>query len=231
MFEVMKKPLNSRRKEPKQERSKAIVEAIFEATVRILPKIGSQNVTTRKIADFAGVSIGSFYQYFPSKESVFTAIMDIAAKTKTAEIQKRIEEVDGKSMMEATNAMVDLGLEIFLKEKEKVREIYRQAPQLGRLPTLLKLRQSVVERLSGEMKKHAPGRSDNEYRRVSFIAVNALMGVVHTMLYDEEQNYSIEELAFEMKAMLNAYFTKRTEIKNWCPRGDSNSQDVAIGGF
>lgn len=209
----MKKPLNSQRKLPKQDRSKAIVEAIFEATVRILPKIGSQNITTKKIADFAGVSIGSLYQYFPNKESVLTGIMDMTAKIKKAEIQKRIDSIDGKSMVEATDAMVDLGLEIFLKEKEKVREIYRHAPELGRLPALLKLRQSVVERLADEMKKHLPGRSQDEYLRVSFVAVNSLMGVVHTALYDEQQNYSIDELAFEMKEMLNAYFKKRTDNK------------------
>jgi AcrR family transcriptional regulator len=207
----MKKSLKSQRKQPKQERSKAIVEAIFEATVRILPKLGSQNITTKKIAEFAGVSIGSLYQYFPNKESVLVGIMDIATKTRTAEIQKRIDEIDGKSMVEATDTMIDLGLEIFLKEKEKVREIYRQAPELGRLPAFLKLRQSVVERLAIEMKKHHPGRAEAEYLRVSFIATNSLMGIVHTMLYDEEQNYSIDELSFELKTMLNAYFQKRIE--------------------
>jgi AcrR family transcriptional regulator len=209
--EKMKKPLDSQRKSPKQERSKAIVDAIYEATVRILPKLGSQNTTTKKIAEFAGISIGSLYQYFPNKESVFAGIMDMAAKTKAAEIQKRIEEIDGKSMVEATDAMVDLGLEIFLKEKEKIREIYRHAPELGRLPALLKLRQSVVERLADEMKKHHPGHTSQEYIRVTFVAVNSLMGVVHTMLYDEQQNYSLEDLSFELKTMLNAYFQKRTE--------------------
>jgi AcrR family transcriptional regulator len=207
----MKKPADSQRKLPKQDRSKAIVEAIYEATVRILPKLGSHNVTTKKIAEFAGVSIGSLYQYFPNKESVLGGIMDMVAASETVKIQKRIDEIDGKSMTEATDAMVDIGLEIFLTEREKIREIYRQAPELGRLPALLKLRQSVVERLAEEMKKHHPGHAEEEYVRVSFVAVNSLMGVVHTMLYDEKQSYSIEELGRELKLMLNAYFSKRSE--------------------
>jgi AcrR family transcriptional regulator len=207
----MSKQLKPQRKSPKQDRSKAIVEAIFEATLRILPKVGSQNITTTKIAEFAGISIGSLYQYFPNKESVLAGIVDIISKAKTAEVQKRIDEIGGKSMTEATDTMVDLGLEIFLKEKEKVREVYRQAPELGRLPALLKLRQSVVERLAEEMKKHRPGLPPEEYLRVSFVAVNSLMGVVHTMLYDDSQNYSIDELSFELKTMLNAYFRQRTE--------------------
>src|SRR4051794_12631179 len=59
----------SQRKTPKQARSKELVDAIFEATARILPKVGSYGVTTKKIAEIAGVSIGSLYQYFPNKEA------------------------------------------------------------------------------------------------------------------------------------------------------------------
>lgn len=202
----IKKPLDSQRKTPKQERSKAVVDAILEATVRILPKIGSQNVTTKKIAEFAGVSIGSLYQYFPNKESLLGGIMDIAAKSKTAEAQKRIDEIHGKSIKEATDMMVDLGLELFLKEKEKIREIYRRAPELGRIPALMKLRASVVEKLAGVIHENHPTRPPEQCRRVSFVAVNSLMGVVHTMLYDEQQTYSIEELSSELKSMFYSYF-------------------------
>jgi len=207
----MKKPSDSQRKLPKQERSKAIVDAILEATLRILPKVGSQNVTTKKIAEFAGVSIGSLYQYFPNKESVLGGIMDMAAKSKVAEVQKRIDAIEGKSMKEATDTMVDLGLDLLLKEKDKIREIYRQAPQLGRLPALMKLRHSIVERLADVMKKNHPDRTPEECLRISFVAVNSLMGVVHTMLYDEKQTYSIDELSAELKLMLYSYFQERSK--------------------
>jgi hypothetical protein len=96
------------------------------------------------------------------------------------------------------------------KKKKKHREIFMLAPELGRLPSMLKLRQSVVERLAEEMKRHHPGKEHEEYIRVSFIAVNSIMGVIHTMLYDDQQNYSIEELSGELKNMLNAYFHSRT---------------------
>jgi AcrR family transcriptional regulator len=177
---------------------------------RILPKVGSRNVTTKKIADLAGVSIGSLYQYFPNKESVLAALMDMAMNAKVEEFWKKIEEIDGQSMDESTSTMVDFALDLFLKEKEKIREIYLQAPELGRIPALLKLRQSVVERLAEEMKKHHPGKEAEEYTRVSFVAVNSIMGVIHTMLYDNQQNHTAEQLSFELKTMLHAYFHERT---------------------
>ena len=207
----MKKPLDSQRKSPKQSRSKAIVDAIFEATVRILPQIGSHGITTKKIADLAGISVGSLYQYFPNKESVLGGLMDLVMSAEMKKFEAKVSEIDGKSMEDATAAMVDFALELFLKEKEKVREIFIKAPELGRIPALLKLRQSVVEILAEEMKKHYAGQAHEEYIRVSFVAVNSIMGVIHTMLYDEGQKYSLEELSIELKTMLNSYFQKRTE--------------------
>ncbi|WP_426230265.1 TetR/AcrR family transcriptional regulator [Pararhizobium sp. DWP3-4] len=62
------------RKEPRQARSKATVEAVIEAGARILSDQGWAEFTTNKVADAAGVSIGSLYQYFPDKLSLIEAI-------------------------------------------------------------------------------------------------------------------------------------------------------------
>jgi AcrR family transcriptional regulator len=62
------------RKEPQQARSRATVEAVIEAGARILSERGWAGFTTNKVADAAGVSIGSLYQYFPDKVSLMGAI-------------------------------------------------------------------------------------------------------------------------------------------------------------
>lgn len=62
------------RKEPRQARSRATVEMIVQAGARILSDQGWAGFTTNKVADLAGVSIGSLYQYFPDKLSLVDAI-------------------------------------------------------------------------------------------------------------------------------------------------------------
>lgn len=62
------------RKEPKQARSRVTVEAIVEAGARILAEEGWAGFTTNRIAEVAGVSIGSLYQYFPDKLALVDAI-------------------------------------------------------------------------------------------------------------------------------------------------------------
>jgi AcrR family transcriptional regulator len=64
------------RKQPTQARSRMMVDSIVEAAARILSDQGWVGFTTNKVADAAGVSVGSYYQYFPDKHSLIEAIRD-----------------------------------------------------------------------------------------------------------------------------------------------------------
>jgi AcrR family transcriptional regulator len=58
------------RKKPLQARSERLVATILEAAIRVLARDGAQRFTTARVAETAGVSVGSLYQYFPNKESI-----------------------------------------------------------------------------------------------------------------------------------------------------------------
>ena len=68
------KPRSRMRKQPRQARSRATVEAIIEAGAHVLSELGWAGFTTNKVAEAAGASIGSLYQYFPDKLSLLEAI-------------------------------------------------------------------------------------------------------------------------------------------------------------
>ncbi|WOK17158.1 helix-turn-helix domain-containing protein [Rhodopseudomonas sp. BAL398] len=65
---------NRPRKIPRQARSRATVEVILDATALLLVDEGFEQTTTNRIAERAGVSIGSLYQYFPNREAVVGAV-------------------------------------------------------------------------------------------------------------------------------------------------------------
>src|SRR6266481_6253125 len=73
---MARKLQTSPRKSASQERSRSTVDALLEATARVLVKEGYDHASTNKIADAAGVSIGSLYQYFPSKEALVAAVIE-----------------------------------------------------------------------------------------------------------------------------------------------------------
>jgi AcrR family transcriptional regulator len=65
-----RKPLISARKNPRQARSSRLVADILEAAARVLVRVGAHHFTTARVAEVAGISVGSLYQYFPNKEAI-----------------------------------------------------------------------------------------------------------------------------------------------------------------
>ena len=63
-------PVISSKKSPRQARSKQLVNDVLEAAVRVLAREGASRFTTVRVAEEAGVSVGSLYQYFPNKEAL-----------------------------------------------------------------------------------------------------------------------------------------------------------------
>jgi len=66
---------NPLRKTPSQTRAMRTVDTLFEAATRILASEGEAGFTTNRIAERAGFSIGTLYQYFPSKEAIVVALV------------------------------------------------------------------------------------------------------------------------------------------------------------
>jgi AcrR family transcriptional regulator len=64
------------RKKPIQTRSARTVEAIFEATIQVLLRHGPEQFTTTRVAERAGVSVGTLYQYYPNKQSLLFAVLE-----------------------------------------------------------------------------------------------------------------------------------------------------------
>ena len=62
------------RKQPKQQRAKATVDAVLEASARVLVDVGYAKASTNLIAERAGVGIGSLYEYFPGKEAIYAEL-------------------------------------------------------------------------------------------------------------------------------------------------------------
>ncbi len=65
-----KRPIISARKQPRQARSSRLVSDILEASARVLVRHGAHRFTTARVAEAAGISVGSLYQYFPNKEAI-----------------------------------------------------------------------------------------------------------------------------------------------------------------
>jgi len=82
----------SARKQPKQERSAQLVSAILEAAVQVLTDEGARRFTTARVAERAGVSVGSLYQYFPNKEAILFRLQSDEWRETSAMIRNILED-------------------------------------------------------------------------------------------------------------------------------------------
>ena len=83
------------RKQPVQARSRALVDAIAEACLRILEKEGEDALTVNRIAEVSGATVGSIYQYFPHKESMIAAVYERILDQESSQLYEMREQLKG----------------------------------------------------------------------------------------------------------------------------------------
>ena len=97
----------STRREPKQQRSRQTVEAVLEAVQRVLRRHGAEAITTNRVAEAAGVSIGSLYQYFPDKQAIFMALHDRHVDGVRQLMERTMTQCSSASLEELTSELVE----------------------------------------------------------------------------------------------------------------------------
>jgi AcrR family transcriptional regulator len=95
------------RKKPIQGRSKATVEAILEGTIRVLLDEGFETLTTTRVAEVAGVGVGTLYQYFPAKESLLFALLEREMTTLETELLGALVATEDQSLEARVTGTID----------------------------------------------------------------------------------------------------------------------------
>src|SRR5262245_18871120 len=108
---MARRALANPRKHASQERSRATVDALVEATARILVREGFDKASTNRIAEKAGVSIGSLYQYYPSKEALVAAVVDRHHQELMQVARDALADVAELPLEEAVRRLVTMAIE------------------------------------------------------------------------------------------------------------------------
>jgi AcrR family transcriptional regulator len=125
------------RKQPQQTRSRATVSAVLEATIRILDREGPDATTTTRIAQVAGISIGTLYQYFSDREAILDALQDREFE-RALELMQRVLGNAGEQILAE-----DVAREVI----RGFMSLYAEAPGLHRVLALEGLRVTAAHRV------------------------------------------------------------------------------------
>jgi AcrR family transcriptional regulator len=135
------------RKAPRQERSRATVTAILDATARVLVRRGYAGTNTNRVAETAGVSVGSLYQYFPGKAALVAALHERHARELLEVLDAALAGAEQRSLEATVRALIHAVLAAHLVDPALHRALEGELAELDRASALDAVMQGRVRAL------------------------------------------------------------------------------------
>jgi AcrR family transcriptional regulator len=142
------------RKRPSQARAKATVEAILTAAAQVLIDQGYEGATTARIAERAGVSIGSLYQYFPNKEALVAALIEHHAEEIVAVLEQALGDPEPASLEAGIRAFMRAGISAHRLDPKLHKILNEQVPRVGHLAKVMDTSRRVTEATEAFLRRH-----------------------------------------------------------------------------
>lgn len=168
-------PQNALIKIPRQPRSVDMVHCILDAAMEVIRESGLNSMSTNKVADRAGVSIGSLYQYFANRESILAGIIERSLVGTDQLLQSfSMQKVDIPA-----EGLLRMGFSLVLRHFEPylevTRPILREAPLLAQNSAAM-----IMERLLSDLLRNFLLHNSDRYRLTKgfagmYVAVNSLI--------------------------------------------------------
>lgn len=196
------------RKKPVQKRSVRMVETILEAAARILEKDGFDGLTTNAIAERAGISIGSLYEYFPNKEAILVAMARNMLAEDEVVMAKAIEAALAVPGSDVVRSTVQALVTLFERKREVRRVIMFVHVRLGLAEEQILPVQAIgglVERLQGTI-FGAPASLVDPVK--IFVLVRAVLGVVRSAFIERSPLLSSDALEEELVTLIRLYASR-----------------------
>jgi len=192
------------RKRPRQARSRATVDAILEATAQVLVQHGYDKTSTNRVAERAGVSVGSVYQYFPNKEALVGELVDRYSgeilEMLTAQLAERASEPPSVITPQLVGAMIELKR----KDPELARVLREQIPRVGRMQRYETQLDAIIAAVATYLALHREALRHDNVEIAAFVAVHAADAATHAGVVSRP-DLDESELARHVTDMLLSY--------------------------
>lgn len=192
------------RRSPAQDRSKETVDAIMEATAQILPRLGLARTSTNKIAERAGVSVGSIYQYFPNRQAIFNYLIDREISRHFEVLSAKMEAMRESPLEELVAEILSTVVELFTHRKRLRAMLFNN---MGEFPAASRIQETedrFQEMLIRLMRERAEEISRPDHPMAAFVLVHSVMGTVRASLY-EHREVDDEAMSRELCVMVESY--------------------------
>jgi AcrR family transcriptional regulator len=200
------------RKTPRQARSEATVESIFDATIQVLLAGGVARLTTTRVAERAGVSVGTMYQYFPHKQALLHAVLKRHLEGVVDAVELAGGKCRGQKVAAISDALVAAYLDAKMANFETTRALYRVAPELD----LAALQNSISARIDKTVTAALASASDAAFADIRTVAITlqaVVTGAIRTVLERGASPALLKIIAGELPKMCRVYLRAAAKTK------------------
>lgn len=198
------------RKAPSQERSRQTVEAILDAAAHVFEQQGYAAGTTNRIAERAGVSIGSLYQYYPNKDAVLVALTERHIEEGIAVVAPLLARLEvttplDEALRDLTAAMVTLHRRRPALHRVLVEEAPRPAQLRARFDALFE----AASRAVAEYLRSCPDVRVRDPDLAARMVVQIVESITHSLVIHPAAGAGIDSLVAETVLLLRRYLSGR----------------------
>ena len=200
-------PQLSPRKAPRQSRSQATVTAILDATAHILLERGFAQTSTNAVAERAGVSVGSLYQYFSNKDELIAALHARHGEQMMAVIQRALTKAMDATLDDALGGLIEATVEAHRVDADLHRVLEQQLGGTD-METLHEEYVDVMEdRIIALLARHRDEITAPDLKLASYMLMNASHGLIHAVVLQRPKGISLKAATQEIVRMMKAYLT------------------------
>ena len=192
---MARKPSTNPRKSASQERSRLTVDVLLDATARVLMKESYDRASTNKIAAVAGVSIGSLYQYFPSKEALVAAVIDRHVHEMFQVVRDALVKVATRAIEVAARELVSVMIDAHRVNPKLHGVLAEQVPRTGRLENIESINREAYALVRAYLEAHRDELDIPDPDVAAFICVTAVEALTHAAVVRRPESLTDEKAA------------------------------------
>lgn len=201
------------RKKPRQARSKAMVESILEATIRVLVARGYERTTTIAIAERAGVSVGSLYQYFPNKESLVAALVERHTTELLAYTDRVLAGAESREPADTMRAFVRASVDAHRVDPALHKILVEQVPRVGKLKTAMDTSKVIVAKLTAFLERHRSRLAVSDPALAAFVVETSVEALTHRVVIERPDLVTARRLEEEATNLVLGYLFRPSSPK------------------
>ena len=193
------------RRRPRQARAQATVDAIIQATARVLVEDGYDRASTNRIAQAAGVSIGSLYQYFPSKEALVAALVEAHVDRMTDVVSRRLDDLAPGDLRHSAEVLVSALIAAYRVDPKLHHVLCQEVPKIGDLRRIYEFEQSLSEVIRTHLESLRHQIKHSNIDRAVFLLINAIPSVIRAAIEGDTEGADDSSLTAELTDMILRY--------------------------